>query len=149
MTKTYILVRRYFVAITFFFYFRHLLEVSCKSFNGRYDNQGQDSSVSRLLKALIAMVLRGANADIEKNPYFDKITLTISQLMLFKLTLQTHETSFQLFHSTSPEPSLAVYFSQLLHSRKRKLNLVQKIFHLGLCISPDRLLDILTIMRNK
>ena len=47
------------------------------------------------------------------------------------------------------EPPLAVYLRQLLHSQTRKVDLIRKLSHLGLSISPDRLLDISAEMGNK
>jgi len=47
------------------------------------------------------------------------------------------------------EPPLTVYLAQLIHSETRKMNLVSKMSHLGLSVSPDRMLDISTKMGNK
>ena len=39
------------------------------------------------LKALVTVVLRGANVDNVKNPYFNQAALTVSQLMVFNSTV--------------------------------------------------------------
>ena len=95
------------------------------------------------------MTLRGANVENVKNSFFNQAALTISQLMIFNSTIRTRKTSSQAFHTTMREPPVAVYLRQLLHSQTRKLDLVRKLSHLGLSISPDHLLDISTKMGNK
>ena len=95
------------------------------------------------------MTLRGANVENVKNPFFNQAALAISQLMIFNSIIRTRKTSSQAFHTIMREPPVAVYLGQLLHSQTRKLNLVRKLSHLGLSISPDRLLDISTKMGNK
>ena len=95
------------------------------------------------------MVLRGANVDNVKNPFFNQAALTVSQLMIFNSTLRTRKASSQAFHTTKREPPIAVYLEQLLHSQTRKLDLVRKMSHLGLSISPDRFLDVSTNTGNK
>ena len=69
--------------------------------------------------------------------------------MIFNSTVQTRKASSQAFHTTKQEPPIAVYLGHLLHSQTRKLDLVRKMSHLGLSISPDCLLDISTNMGNK
>ena len=41
-----------------------------------------------------------------------------------------------------------MYLGQMLHIKTRKLNIVDKICHLGLCISSDHLLTISTALGN-
>ena len=50
--------------------------------------------------------------------------LTVSQLIIFNITIQTQKDSSQEYHTTKREPSIAVYLGQLLHSQTRKLGLV-------------------------
>ena len=95
------------------------------------------------------MVLHGANVDNVKNPCFNQAALAVSQLMIFNSTVGTRKASSQAFHATKQKPPTAVYLEQLLHSQTRKLDLDWKMSHFGLSISPDRLLDIFTNMRNK
>ena len=95
------------------------------------------------------MTLRGANVENVKNPFFNQAALTISQLMIFNSTIRTRKTTSQAYHTTMREPPVAFYLGQLLQSHTRKLYLVRKLSHLGLSISPDRLLDISTKMGNK
>ena len=131
------------------FCFRDILDKTRNPFNGCFDAECQESYVPLSLKALVTMTLRGANVENVKNPFFNQPTLTISQLMIFNSTIRTCKTSSQAFHTTMREPPVAVFLGQLLHSQTRKLDLVCKLSHLGLSISPDRLLDISTKMRNK
>ena len=117
-------------------------------FNGRFDVLCQEDYVPASSKALVTMILRGANVDNIKNPYFNQAMLTVSQLLIFNTTIRTREDSSQVYHTTKREPPVAVYMGQLLHSQTRKLGLVRKTNHLGIIISPDRLLDISTSMGN-
>ena len=133
----------------FKFYSRDILDEARHPFLGNFNAQCQESYVPLSLKALVTMILRGANVNNVKNPYLNQAALTILQLMIFNSTIRTRKASSQAFHTTRREPPLAVYIGQLLHSQTRKLNLVRKMSHLGLSISPDRLLDIATKMGNK
>ena len=101
------------------------------------------------LKALVTVVLHGANVPNVKNPYFNQATLTVSQLMIFNSTVRTRKASSQAFHTTKQKPPIAVYLEQLLHSQTRKLDLVWKMSRFGLSVSPDHLLDISTNTGNK
>ena len=100
------------------------------------------------VKALVTMILRGANVDKITNPYFNQAMLTVSQLMIFNTTIRTRKDSSQAYHTTKREPPIAVYLGQLLYSQTRKLGLVRKTNRLGITISPDRLLYISTSMGN-
>ena len=56
--------------------------------------------------------------------------------------------SVQVFHTTRREPTLLISLGQLLHGYTRKLGLVRKIFHFGLAISFNHLLEIAAKMGN-
>ena len=133
----------------FKFCFRDILDEARHPFSRRFDAQCQESYVPSSLKALVSMVLRSANVGNVKNPYFNQAALTVLQLIIFNSTIRTRKAFSQAFHTTKREPPIAVYLWQLLHSQTRKLDLVRKMCHLGLTISPDRLLDISTNMGNK
>ena len=78
-------------------------------FSGRFDAQCQESYAPSSLKALVAMILRGANVVNVKNPYFNQAALTVSQLMIFNSTARTGKASSQAFHTAKREPPIVVY----------------------------------------
>ena len=49
-------------------------------------------------------------------------------------------------HSKDRETPLPIYIGMMIHGRTRKRELVDTLFHLGLSISYDRVLDILEAM---
>ena len=53
-----------------------------------------------------------------------------------------------MHHSKTRETPLSVYLGALLHFQTRKKDLVDKLFHLGLCISNDRVLEISSNLAN-
>ena len=131
------------------FCFRDIFENAKHLFSGGFDAKCQESYVAKSLKALVTVVLCGANVEDVKNPYLNQAALTVSQLMILNSTVRTRKASSQAFRTTKQKPPIAVYLEQLLHSQTRKLDLVWKMLHLGLSISSDRLLDISTNMGNK
>ena len=68
--------------------------------------------------------------------------------MIFNSTIRTTKDSSSSYHSQKREPPIAVYLGQMLHIKTRKLNIVDKICHLGICISSDCLLNISTALGN-
>ena len=130
-------------------FFRNISDEARHLFTGGFVAWCQDSYVSSSLKTLVPMVISGANVDNVKNPYFKQQALTVSQLMMFNSMIKTHITSSQAFHTIKRVSPKAVYLGQLLHSKTRKLDMVHKMSHLGLSISPDRLFDISAKMGNK
>ena len=80
------------------FCFRGIFDESRHPLSGRFDAQCQESYAPSSLKALVTMVLRGANVDNVKNPYFNQTALTVLQLMIFNSTAQTRKASSQAFH---------------------------------------------------
>ena len=105
--------------------------------------------VFRHLPRVPLYILRGPSADHVNNPYFKQAMLSISQHLMFNTTIRSRSESSSSYHSTGREPSIAVYLAQLIHSHTRKLNIVDSLCHLGLCISGDRLLDISASMGNR
>ena len=105
--------------------------------DGGFDSKCQETYVTPSLKTLITMVLREPNVEITNNPCFNQAALTISQLAIFKATIQRGKSSAQAFRTTRRKPPLAIYRRQLLHSYTRKLDLVRKISYLILAISAN------------
>ena len=68
---------------------------------------------------------------------------------MFNTTIRTRSESSSSYHSTEKEPPIAVYLAQFILSHTRKLNIVDRLCHLGLCISGDRSLDISASMGNR
>ena len=119
-----------------------------QSFGGHFEYGCQDESTPNSMKTLITMLLRGHSGNEASNPYFKQAMMTISQLLYFNMTKKTRGESLSAYHTQKREPPIAVYIGKMIHSHTRKLKIVEKLSHLGLCISPDCLNHISTILRN-
>ena len=72
--------------------------------------------------------------------------VTISQLMVFnsirhKRTAVTR-VSNAVRHAKERETHLPLYVGLAMHAATRKRHLVDKLFHLGICVSYDRVINI-------
>ena len=97
------------------------------------------------------MILGGADIQTQSSNMVEaQTTLSISQLIVFNSTKRrrSSEKSPSLYHSAEREPPLAVYLGMMTHAETRKKALVDDLYHLGLSISYDRVLEISTQMGN-
>ena len=120
-------------------------------FNGAFENNCQQESVPESLKTFIGMILGGADIQTQSSNMVEaQTTLSISQLIVFNSTKRrrSSEKSPSLYHSAEREPPLAVYLGMMTHAETRKKALVDDLYHLGLSISYDRVLEISTQMGN-
>ena len=79
---------------------------------------------------------------------YSQPALSLSQLIMFNCINRSKESSKSLHHSKSRETPLPVYLGMMVHCQTRKRDLVDKLFHLGLSISYDRVLAISTSLAN-
>ena len=119
------------------------LRSSTDEFSGSFDDDCQTSSVPVSLLGLLRMIHEGPNIK-DLNPQSNN-ALAISQLIAFNTIKrkQTHER-----HTRSSETPLSIYLGLLLHAYTRKKDLVDKLSHLGLCISYDRVLRLSADLAN-
>ena len=100
----------------------------------------QESFVPTSVKSLISMMLHGPNFGGDGyNPYLYQAVLTVSQFVMYNTVIRASKQSSQSYHSKQQGPSIPVYLAQLIHSKTRKPSRVDKICHLRITISSDRL----------
>ena len=103
------------------------------------------------LTGLVGRVLNGSNIRDQPNHLcIPAPTLAISQLLVFNFSARRREsTTDPIKHSHHQETPVPVYLGLLMHTKTRKRDLVDILFHLGLYISYDRVLSISTDLGNK
>jgi len=125
-------------------------------FAGKFSRECQVKSVPHSLVALMQMILEGPSIDSLHDMSLVPASLSLAQLAAFnsvkhvRNTAQSSENSetVNVRHNISQEKPLPLYIAMMMHAETRKRDLVDKLFHLGLCISYDRLLQISANMAN-
>ena len=79
---------------------------------------------------------------------YSQPALSLSQLIMFNCINRSKESSKSLHHLKSRETPLPVYLGMMVHCQTCKRDLVDKLFHLGLSVSYDRVLAISTSLAN-
>ena len=122
-----------------------------REFNGSFHAQCQEQSVPISLLALVTMVLNGPNIKSQtSSSSVPQPALTLSQLLLYNSTKRYKENATDnVRHSQQRETPLPIYLGVMLHTKTRKLELVDTLFHLGLCISYYRVLKISAELGDK
>ena len=128
------------------FLFRDVLKQTYEKFNGHFETDCQKAFIPETLQSLITLILRGGQKT--DNPFFNQAMLTISQLLIHNTTIRTRKEQHSAYHTTKREPPISIYLAQLIHSKTRKLDLVETLSHLGITISPNRMLEISTSLGN-
>ncbi len=124
---------------------RDMLKIKT-AFSGSFDTYCQEDAVPHTLTGLVGMVLYGSNIRDQPNHLcIPAPTLAISQLLVFNFGARRREnTTDPIKHSHHQETPVPVYLGLLMHTKTRKRDLVDILFHLGLSISYDRVLSIST-----
>ena len=86
--------------------------------------------------------------DVDNELEYYEPTLSIAQLVSFNIVQKRGDSNSQLCHNAEKETPLSTYIAFLLHSHTRSPTLVDRFYHLGLCISYDRMLTLLTNLGN-
>ena len=124
---------------------RDLLQMENTFFDGKFDEHCQESAIPESIKCLLSSIMHPNHTS---NPNYKQAVLTIGQLIRFNTLKQTRSSSTSMYHSKDREPSLPIYISQVIHSKTRSMEMVDRFAHLGLSISKDRLLQMSTSLRN-
>jgi hypothetical protein len=125
------------------------------SFCGNFASDCQETSVPKSLTAFIQMILEGPNIDSHIDNSCVPAALSISQLIIFNSVKYTRKntaaipTDAAVRHNTSRETPLALYLALIIHAETRKRDLIDKFFHLGLCVSYDRVLSVSASLANR
>jgi hypothetical protein len=126
-------------------------------FSGEFLADCQETSVPQSLLTFIQMILEGASIDSHADMTCVPATESITQLIVFNSVKHTRKNksaqsvpvAIKTRHSASRETPLPLYLSMMMHAETRKRDLVDKLFHLGLCVSYDRLLQVSANLANR
>jgi len=123
------------------------------TFDGSFHQGCQKESVSPSLLALVNMILDGANIKHQTHLVEGTTTpaaITISQLLVFNSVkhARTAKSSSTVRHSRDRETPLTLYLALKVHAVTRKKELIDTLFHLGMCVSYDRLLQVSSDIAN-
>ncbi|KAK3883112.1 hypothetical protein Pcinc_012540 [Petrolisthes cinctipes] len=111
------------------------------TFTGSFSAQCQEDSLPSSLKALVSMILNGSNLkDQSKND--SQAKLTIGQTIVFNTKKRTSHSADKPRHILELEPPLPIYIGMNVHALSRNKTLTQQLFHMGICISYDRVMEI-------
>jgi len=104
--------------------------------------------VPHSLLALVGKIQHGPSI---KSPTFDNMsqsTLSIAQLLQYSSVIRQRVDSAGCRHNKTRETPLPIYVGLTVHTRTQKRDLIDTLLDLGLSISYDRVLEILTAMNN-
>jgi hypothetical protein len=122
------------------------------SFDGSFQENCRQEAVPQSLLALVNMILDGANIKLQTQQVHTtrKPALAISQLVVFNSVKHPRnaDSSSSARHSRCRETPLPLYLAFKIHEITRNRGLVDALFNLGLCVSYDRLLQLLTDIVN-
>ena len=127
---------------------RHIFG-EAKPFNG-FPEHCQEDSVPQLLLTLVNMILEGSSIKDQMEEETSPAALTIAQLLKFNTVKhkQAQGTAAFVRHRTAQETPVPLYIGLMLHAHTRKRELVDKMAHLGLSVSYDRVFQLSTQMGN-
>lgn len=129
---------------------RHEMFQVKQQFSGSFSPDCQGSSVPSSLIALVEMVLHGPNIRNRQNSSTLNHTLSIAQLMLFnsvKYAKKEQKTGCGR-HTTDRETPLPLYVGLKIHTLTRSKELVDIMYKLGMSVSYERILQVLTNIAN-
>ena len=132
---------------------KELLNIKIKQFDGFFTSECQRDSVPSSLSALVNMVEDGPNIKHQTQLASNASTtaaLSVSQLVVFNNVKQSRNSkpSVNVRHDRGPETPLPLYLGLKVHAVTRSKTLVDTLFHLGLCITYDRVLQIQSDIAN-
>ena len=122
-------------------------------FTGHFSRNCQVESVPRELLSLMHMITGSSytaptEVDVDNELEYYEPALSIAQLVSFNTIQERGGSNSQFCHNAEKETPLSIYIAFLLHSHTRSRTLVDKFYHLGLCISYDRMLTLSTNLGN-
>lgn len=129
---------------------RHMFHKT-SHFDGSFGDNCQEASVPDVLLALINMILEGPSIKEQSRDPRCQAALSMAQLLKFnsvKSARKATDIPKPVKHSREQETPLSIYLGLKLHAETRKKKLVDKLFHLGLSISYDRVLQISADLGN-
>ena len=111
-----------------------------RSFDGSFSTKCQESYVTPALKHLVSLILNGVNISDELDD--SQANLTIGQLLIFNMRKKCVQQGKKTYHKAIQEPPVCSYLGLLIHATTRSKQMIQKLNHLGLGPSYDRIMKI-------
>ena len=132
---------------------KELLNIKIKQFDCFFTSECQRDSVPSSLLAQINMIQNGPNIKQQTQLASNASTttaLSVSKLIVFNRVKQSRNSkpSVNVRHDRDHEIPLPLYLGLKVHAVTRSKTLVDTLFHLGLCISYDRVLQIQSDIAN-
>ena len=123
------------------------------SFDGSFKEGCQQEAVPQSLLALVNMIQEGPNIKHQSQVVTTTSTtaaLSISQLLMFNSVKHARaaDSTGTVRHNRDRETPLPLYLALKIHAVTRKINLIDTLFNLGLCVSYDRLLQLTSDIAN-
>ena len=104
------------------------------NFVGSFPQSCQQGSLPIRLLTLISVLVDGTDVN---DKGFSQSALAVAQLIMYNFKLKS-TTSVQRKHVKSRETPAPIYVGLKLYASVRSKSLIDKLFHLGMCISYDR-----------
>lgn len=126
---------------------KNILKVD-HSFNGQFSPECQKSIPASLL-SLVGMLIKGPTTKID--PSNNQACVPVSQLIVFNSVARPcprPEATGSTHHIRSRECLLPIYTALKIHGATRDRALIDAFYNLGLSISYDRFLTVLTEITN-
>ena len=132
---------------------KELFHIKIKQFDGFFSRECQRDSVPSLLLALENLFQDGLNIKHQTQLASNAsptAALSVSQLVVFNSVKQSRNSkpSINVRHDRDHKTPLPLYLGLKVHAVTRSKTLVDTLFHLGLCISYDRVLQIQSDITN-
>ena len=132
---------------------KELLNIKIKQFDGFFTSECQRDSVPSSLLALINMILDGPNIKHQTQLTSNASTtaaLSVSQLVVFNSVKQSRNSkpSVNVRHDRDYETPRPLYLGLKVHVVTRSKTLLDTLFHRGLYMSYDRVLQIQSDIAN-
>ena len=110
-------------------------------FEGTFSDDSQQNSIPIRLLSLCSMLIDGFNP---KDTGFSQPALTVSQLIMheYKKKINRNPSTIRRRHSKIRETPLPIYAGLKLYATVRSKTLIDRLFHLGICVSYERCLEI-------
>ena len=121
---------------------REIFSHECFTFSGHFTDECQEISVPPSLKSFISMILNGLNIENTETQDTQR-RLTVCQTILFNAEgRSTRSKTGQTRHAKSREHPLPLYIAFSIHALTRSKALINKMYHLGLSVSYQRILEL-------
>ena len=111
-------------------------------FAGCFPSNCQENSVPSSLKLLISLIVNGPNLK-DQDQCETQACLTVGQAIVYNTKKRASDScAVKTRHSPDREPPLPIYVGLNIHQVTRSKKLIQQLYHIGICISYDRVLEI-------